>query len=83
MHDFRFRKTVMRNDYTKIFSTPGRRRSAPWRKVLASKVKHFRSASIRRANTGWKNKMFNRLAKFKFFIRFGLKKRSPISRFRR
>ena len=93
MDFFKFRhfsKTVKRNDWTKIFGTPGRRRfftkeMFSYGKITAPNKRYKKSKlnRIRRANTGWRNIKFGDLTKFKHFIKFGMTKRTTKSRFRR
>ena len=79
-----FKKTVMRNDYTKIFGGIGKRRTVKdFMPKRTHKIKQSKMQCTRRSNVGWRNKQFSLVHKFKMFVNWGMKKRKPVSRFRR
>ena len=81
-HKFQFRKTVLRNDFTKMFGGAGGRRTI---KDFFSKPKRikvrFKMQTIRRAHQGWRNKKFGSLTALKIRLMYG--RRPPTPQFRR
>lgn len=85
MKSFNFRKTIMRNDFTIIFN-----RGAGKRRGILSYMPKFKQAPVikktklqktRRANQGWRNRVFGTIHALKIRLRYG--RRKPVAQFRR
>jgi hypothetical protein len=85
MKNFNFRKTIMRNNFTRIFGKSGRRRvltdftmmgAGRWRSTFVTKSK---IQWHRRAAQGWMNQTFGRLQALKIRLQYG--RRKPTRRF--
>ena len=81
MKAFNLRKTVMRNNFTKIFGNIGQRRNVfkqrweNWKLI----TKRSKMAMHRRAAQGWRNQTFGRLQALKIRLQYG--RRKPTRRF--
>jgi hypothetical protein len=76
--EFNFRKTVMRNNFTKVFGKVGRRRTVviQQRKLVTKRTKMQKH---RRAAQGWRNQIFGSLQALKIRLQYG--RRAPIRKF--
>jgi len=83
LRSLNFKKTVRRNNFTKIFGRIGKRKTI-WlamAKYLQERKKRTKMQMIRRASQGWRNQTYSRLSAFKDRLRYG--RYTPIRRFLR
>ena len=76
MLEFNFRKTVARNNFTKIFGRVGARRTVIRHFLGCLMTKRFKLQAIRRAHQGWRNVTFGMLHGLKIRLKYG--RRTPI-----
>jgi len=76
MLEFNFRKTVARNNFTKIFGRVGARRMVIRHPKKCLMTKRFKLQAIRRAHQGWRNVTFGMLHGLKIRLKYG--RRTPI-----
>jgi hypothetical protein len=76
MLSFKFRKIIRRNSFTQIFKSFGKRRSMIDYKHLKivcrnPRAKRTKNQRIRRANQGYRNKIYGRINAIKMRLIFG------------
>jgi len=86
MKRFNFRKTIRRNSFTQIFKSFGMRRTMLDYKQLKiacrdPRAKRTSNQMIRRANQGFRNKIFGRINAIKMRLTFG--RHNKVPQFRR
>jgi len=92
MKNFRFRKTIKRNNFTKIFGGVGQRRFVSTyvkggrmerilERLCFNKIPHTKMQKTRRAHQGWRNKIFGSIQALKIRLKYG--RRKSVTQFRR
>ena len=76
MLKFKFRRTVTRNNFTRLFGGVGRRRTVfiqKWNLI----TKRFKMQKIRRAHQGWRNRVIGTIQALKIRLQYGRRKSVP------
>jgi len=92
MKNFRFRKIIKRNNFTKIFGGIGQRRFVSayikrgrmeriLERLCFNKTPRTKMQKTRRAHQGWRNKTFGSMQAIKIRLKYG--RRKPTGNFRR
>jgi hypothetical protein len=80
LKNFRFRKTIKRNDFTSVFGNVGARRTITNRKPKSLTLR-FKMEQLRRAHQGWRNKVFGTITALNIRKKYG--RRKPVAQLRR
>lgn len=73
---FKFRRTVMRNNFTRLFGGVGKRRTVHVRKWNLV-TRRFKMQKIRRAHQGHRNKIFGSIQALKIRLQYGRRPTTP------